>query len=62
MMGSLPYLFICSLSIVETTNPSITEWFSMAKNVVEYANSSGIYDELEKYINNRLKTKKMGFL
>ncbi len=50
------------LSIVETTNPSITEWFSMAKNVVEYANSSGIYDELEKYINNRLKTKKMGFL
>ncbi len=42
--------------------PTTLEWFSMAKNVVEYANTAGIYDELEAYINRDKKKKKMGFL
>ena len=46
------------------TEPKI-EWFSMAKNVVEYANENGIYDELAEYMRDEIegkKSKKMGFL
>jgi len=51
------------LDVLDDTKPSTTEWFSMAKNVVEYANSSGVYDELEEYMNSGKKSKKkMGFL
>ena len=51
------------LDVIEDTKPSISEWFSMAKNVVEYANMSGIYDELEEYMSAKKKSKKkMGFL
>jgi len=45
------------------TKPTTSEWFEMAKNVVEYANGSGIYDELQEYMNGAKKSKKkMGFL
>lgn len=46
------------------TKATTLEWFSMAKNVVEYANENGIYDELASYMNNDLgkKSKKMGFV
>lgn len=51
------------LDIIENTTKSTAEWFSMAKNVVEYANGNGVYDELEEYINSGSKSKKkMGFL
>lgn len=44
--------------------PTTLEWFEMAKNVVEYANENGIYDELGEYIKSELgaKRKLMGFL
>jgi len=48
---------------IENTNPSTSEWFGMAKNVVEYANAGGAYDELEEYMSGMKKSKKkMGFL
>jgi len=51
------------LDVIEQTKPTTTEWFSMAKNVVDYANSSGVYDALEEYMNSSVKSKKkMGFL
>jgi SpoVK/Ycf46/Vps4 family AAA+-type ATPase len=51
------------LDVIELTKTTTTEWFSMAKNVVEYANGSGIYDELEEYMSSASKSKKkMGFL
>jgi len=51
------------VDVIEDTKPSILEWFSMAKNVVEYANMSGVYDELEEYMSSEKKSKKkMGFL
>lgn len=51
------------MDVTDNTKPSTLEWFSMAKNVVEYANVSGIYDELEDYMKSAKKTKKkMGFL
>ena len=49
--------------IIKETNPTTLEWFSMAKNVVEYANASGVYDALEEYMSQMGKSrKKMGFL
>lgn len=51
------------LSTIENTKKSTTEWFGMARNVIEYANASGMYDELEEYIDTQNKAKKkMGFL
>lgn len=51
------------LEIVEKSKPTTTEWFSMAKNVVEYANESGAYDELETYMKKgKSKKKMMGFM
>jgi len=51
------------VDVIDDTKPSILEWFSMAKNVVEYANMSGVYDELEEYMSSEKKSKKkMGFL
>ena len=51
------------LGIIDKTKASTLEWFSMAKNVIEYANASGVYDELEEYMNGAKKSrKKMGFL
>ncbi len=38
------------LEIIENTTKSTAEWFSMAKNVIEYANANGVYDELEAYM------------
>lgn len=50
------------LQKIKITKASTIEWFSMAKNVVEYANAAGIYDELEAYMSLNKKTKaKMGF-
>lgn len=51
------------LDILESTNATTLEWFAMAKNVVEYANDSGIYDELKEYMSSKMKQKrKMGFM
>jgi len=51
------------LDIISNTTKSTAEWFSMAKNVVEYANGNGVYDELEEYMGTMKKgKKKMGFL
>ena len=49
--------------IIEDTKATTLEWFGMAKNVVEYANESGIYDELNEYLKKaNKKTRKMGFM
>ncbi|MEN4054210.1 ATP-binding protein [Sulfurimonas sp. NWX79] len=51
------------VELIEQTKPTTLEWFEMAKNVVEYANASGVYDELKEFLSNRIKSKKrMGFL
>lgn len=48
---------------IKTSKPTTTEWLSQAKNVVEYANESGVYDELAMYIDSSAKSKKkIGFL
>lgn len=36
---------------VKNTKPSTIEWLRTIKNYVKYANQSGIYDDVEKYIN-----------
>lgn len=52
------------METIENVKPTTMEWFEMAKNVVEYANENGIYDELGAYLTNEMgsKRKKMGFL
>ena len=51
------------LYIIVSTTKSTAEWFSMAKNVVEYANGNGAYDALEEYMSSSKKSKKkIGFL
>ncbi len=52
------------METIENVKPTTMEWFEMAKNVVEYANENGIYDELGEYLKNEMgsKRKKMGFL
>lgn len=49
---------------IKRTKATTLEWFSTAKNVVEYANENGIYDELALYMQETLgkKPKKMGFV
>lgn len=48
---------------IEETKPTTLEWFEMAKNVVEYANESGVYDELKAYMQKlKSKKRKMGFM
>ena len=49
---------------IKRTKATTLEWFSTAKNVVEYANENGIYDELALYMSETLgkKPKKMGFV
>ena len=49
---------------IKRSKPTTLEWFSSAKNVVEYANENGIYDELAFYMKEALgkKSKKMGFV
>ena len=49
---------------IHRTKATTLEWFSAAKNVVEYANENGIYDELALYMSETLgkKPKKMGFV
>ena len=51
------------LEELENAKASTLEWFSMAKNVVEYANDHGVYDELAEYLNGAFREKrKMGFV
>ena len=51
------------LNIIDKSKPTTSEWFLMAKNVIEYANESGIYDELAMYMKKgNVSKKKMGFL
>lgn len=48
---------------IDKSTATTLEWFSMAKNVVEYANQSGTYNELQEYLSNHIKPKrKMGFM
>ncbi len=48
--------------IIKETKPTTLEWQEMAKNVVEYANQSGLYDELKEYLKTDApKKKRMGF-
>lgn len=49
--------------VLDNHKATTLEWLSVAKNVVEYANDSGTYDELANYIQKEMKQKrKMGFL
>ncbi|WP_419770568.1 MAG: ATP-binding protein [Candidatus Marinarcus sp.] len=52
------------LASIATIKPSITEWFELVNNVLEYANESGEYDEVAEYVafNKPKKKKIMGFL
>jgi len=51
------------LDEITSTKPTTLEWFSMAKNVVEYANESGAYNDLEEYLNQSIKKKnRIGFI
>lgn len=52
------------LKEISDSKPTTMEWFESAKNVVEYANENGIYDELADYLRHHLGSKgsKMGFL
>ncbi len=51
------------IEMIKKTNTSTAEWFSVAKNVLEYANNSGAYDELGEYMKSNMKQKrKMGFM
>lgn len=52
------------LHTIKLTKPTTLEWFEMSKNVVEYANENGIYDELAEFLKNGMENKrrKMGFL
>ena len=51
------------LDMIDEVNPTTLEWFSMAKNVVEYANDSGAYDELAAYFKvSKTHKKKLGFM
>lgn len=43
------------------TRPSINEWLDNARSVVEYANSSGIYDELAGFLHKSQQGKKRCF-
>ena len=38
---------------IEQIRPSAGPWFETARNVVEFANSDGTYDELAKYLRRR---------
>lgn len=50
------------IEIIHKSKPTTTEWFIMAKNVVQYANESGAYDELEVYMQKDKSIKRtMGF-
>jgi len=51
------------LDELKLSKPTTLEWFTMAKNVVEYANESGIYNDLEQYLNKSIKKKRsIGFI
>lgn len=43
------------LRAIENSKPSTIEWLKTVKNYVKYANQSGYYDEVEKYINKYRK-------
>jgi SpoVK/Ycf46/Vps4 family AAA+-type ATPase len=38
---------------IEQTHPSAGPWFDIARNVVEFSNSDGTYDDLAKYLRAR---------
>lgn len=49
-------------SALKKTSPSTLEWLEAAQNHVEFANSSGIYDDLHAYLQRGTKKKiKVGF-
>ncbi|GHZ93516.1 hypothetical protein VCSRO128_3443 [Vibrio cholerae] len=48
---------------IRQRQPSTLEWFESAKQVVEYANHSGVFDELARYLEQHPvgKKRRMGF-
>lgn len=51
------------LELIEKTRPTTLEWLEMARNVVEYANQGGLYDELAELVAQygNKKKRRMGF-
>jgi SpoVK/Ycf46/Vps4 family AAA+-type ATPase len=47
---------------LKQVKPSTREWLETAKSYVEYANSSGQYDELQAYLERSMPKRRMGFL
>jgi SpoVK/Ycf46/Vps4 family AAA+-type ATPase len=52
------------LAEIAAMRPSTTEWLDMARNVIEFANQGGLYDELASFLEQHPVGKKrlMGFL
>jgi SpoVK/Ycf46/Vps4 family AAA+-type ATPase len=52
------------LGCIATAKPTVTEWFDLVDNILEYANESGEYDDVAEYVafNKPKKKKIMGFL
>ncbi|QKF66691.1 ATP-binding protein (AAA domain) [Arcobacter venerupis] len=52
------------LASIATNKPTVTEWFDLVNNVLEYANESGEYNDVAEYLafNKPKKKKIMGFL
>ncbi len=52
------------LGVIVSSKPTVTEWFELVNNVLEYANESGEYNEVAEYVTfNKPKKKKiMGFI
>jgi hypothetical protein len=44
------------LAAIRDTRPSTLEWLKSIKNYVKYANQSGLYDDVEKFL-SRHKNK-----
>ncbi len=43
------------LHVLEGLRPSTLEWLRTAKNYVKYANQSGLYNDVEKYLRTHAK-------
>jgi len=39
------------MQLVKKVRPSTKDWFNTARNYALYSNSSGLYDEILKYLN-----------
>jgi SpoVK/Ycf46/Vps4 family AAA+-type ATPase len=46
------------LTAIEAVQPSVTEWFSTARNYAIYSNENGIYDDILKYLQLGIRDKR----